>query len=114
MTNQSSAKPTHASILTINGGSSSIKFALYQVGEPLKRGLYGKVDRIGLSGTNLTFSDSTGNQKDSLILESSDTRSAANFLIDWLEKQDGFLFCQCCGTPSSSRYESYRARAYHK
>ena len=46
---------TKSSILTINGGSSSIKFALYEAGEPLKRGLYGKVDRIGLSGTNLTF-----------------------------------------------------------
>jgi len=43
------------SVLTMNGGSSSIKFALYQVGEPLERGLYGKLDRIGLSGTNLTF-----------------------------------------------------------
>jgi acetate kinase len=97
MINQSSAKPTHASILTINGGSSSIKFALYQVGEPLKRGLYGKVDRIGLSGTNLTFSDSSGNQKDSLILESSDTKSATNFLIDWLEKQDGFSSVKSVG-----------------
>lgn len=48
-------KPANPRILTINGGSSSIKFALYQVGEPLRRGLYGKVDRIGLSGTNLTF-----------------------------------------------------------
>ena len=45
------------SILTINGGSSSIKFALYEAVKPLKRGLYGKVDRIGLSGTNLTFND---------------------------------------------------------
>ena len=43
------------SILTVNGGSSSIKFALYEAGNPLKRGLYGKVDRIGLSGTDLTF-----------------------------------------------------------
>ena len=50
-------KPANARILTINGGSSSIKFALYQVGEPLKRGLYGKVDRIGLSGKNLAFHD---------------------------------------------------------
>jgi acetate kinase len=97
MTNQPSAKSTHTDILTINGGSSSIKFALYQVGEPLKRGLYGKVDRIGLSGTNLTFSDSIGNQKDSLILESSDTKSAANFLIDWLEKQDGFSSVKAVG-----------------
>ena len=47
------------SILTINGGSSSIKFALYEAVNPLKRGLYGKVDRIGLSGTNLTFNEPT-------------------------------------------------------
>jgi acetate kinase len=90
MIDQSSAKPTHANILTINGGSSSIKFALYQTSEPLEQKLHGKVDRIGLSGTKLTFSDSTGNQKDSLILEASDTRSAANFLIDWLEKKIDF------------------------
>jgi acetate kinase len=50
-------KPVNPRILTINGGSSSIKFALYQAGEPPKRGLYGKVDRIGLSGANLTFDD---------------------------------------------------------
>jgi acetate kinase len=87
MTNQLSTKPTHTSILMINGGSSSIKFAMYQTGEPLKQRLHGKIDSIGLSGSNLTFSDSTGNQKDSLILESSDTKSAANFLIDWLKKR---------------------------
>jgi acetate kinase len=90
MTNQSSAKPTHAGVLTINGGSSSIKFALYQTSEPLEQSFHGSVDRIGLPGTNLTFSDSTGNQKGSLILESSDTRSASNYLIDWLEEQIDF------------------------
>ena len=56
---KSSVKLANAHLLTINGGSSSIKFALYQVGKPLKRGLYGKVDRIGLSGTNLTFTATT-------------------------------------------------------
>jgi acetate kinase len=86
----SSIKSTNPHILTINGGSSSIKFALYQTGEPLEQRLHGKIDRIGLSGTNLTFRDSIGNQKDSLILESSDTKSAANFLIDWLEKHIDF------------------------
>ena len=78
------------SILTINGGSSSIKFALYQVGDPLQRTLYGKVDRIGLSGTSLTFSDSTGKQQERHSIAASDHRSAANVLIDWLAKQDGF------------------------
>ena len=78
------------SLLTINGGSSSIKFALYQVGEPLKRRLWGKIDRIGLSGTNLTFNDPTGNQQGSHSIAASDHRSAANVLIDWLVDQDGF------------------------
>ena len=54
------------SVLAINGGSSSIKFALYQTGEPLERRLYGKVDRIGLSGTNLTFHDPDGMPQASL------------------------------------------------
>jgi len=83
-------KLNQAYILTINGGSSSIKFALYQTGEPLEQSFHGSVGRIGLPGTNLTFSDSTGNQKGSLILESSDTRSVSNFLIDWLEEQIDF------------------------
>jgi len=90
MTNQSSTKPAHTGVLTINGGSSSIKFALYQAGESLEQSFHGTVDRIGLPGTNLTFSDSTGNHIGSLILESSDTKSASNFLIDWLKEQIDF------------------------
>jgi acetate kinase len=85
------------SVLTINGGSSSIKFALYQVGETLKRGLYGKVDRIGLSGTNLTFHDTEGKPSASRKLDAPDHRSAANVLIDWLEKQDGFALVGAVG-----------------
>lgn len=77
-------------ILTINGGSSSIKFALYRIDEPLQRRLYGKVDRIGLSGTNLTFHGPDGKPQPSLDFVASNHKSAANFLIDWLEKRDGF------------------------
>jgi acetate kinase len=43
-------------ILTINGGSSSIRFALYR-GAELARALHGKIDRIGLAGTVLTISE---------------------------------------------------------
>jgi acetate kinase len=85
------------SILTINGGSSSIKFALYQAGEPLQRGLFGKVDRIGLSGTNLTFTAPSGNGQGSQRITASDHRSGANVLIDWLEKQDGFASVAALG-----------------
>jgi acetate kinase len=83
-------KPATPRILTINGGSSSIKFALYETGEPLKRKLYGKVDRIGLNGTNLTFNDSARKQQDSRGIAAADHKSAVNFLIDFLEEQDGF------------------------
>jgi acetate kinase len=97
MTNESFMKQANSKILTINGGSSSIKFVLYQVGEPLKRGLHGKVDRIGLTGTNLTFNDPTSNQQESRRLVTSDHKSAANFLIDWLEKNDGFTSVEAIG-----------------
>jgi acetate kinase len=79
-----------ASILTINGGSSSIKFALYEAVKPLKRGLHGTVDRIGLSGTNLTFHDVDGKPPASRKFVVADHKSAANSLIDWLEKQIDF------------------------
>jgi len=78
------------SVLAINGGSSSIKFALYQTGEPLKRSRYGKVDRIGLSGTNLAFHDLDGKPQPSRNLAAADHKSAAGFLIDWLESQTAF------------------------
>ena len=86
-----------AIILTINGGSSSIKFALYQAGKPLKRGLYGKIDRIGLSGTNLTFNDPTKKQQESHKLAAADHKSAATFLIDWLEEQKSFKSIRAVG-----------------
>jgi acetate kinase len=97
MTAESRMKPANPRILTINGGSSSIKFAVYQDGAPLKRGLYGKVDRIGLSGTNLTFGDTATNQQDSRKLAAPDHKSAASFLIDWLEEQKGFESVQAVG-----------------
>jgi acetate kinase len=78
------------SVLTINGGSSSIKFALYQTGEPLERRLHGKVDRIGLPDTNLTFIDSTGNHQYRRTIAASDSKPPANSLMNWLEEQDGF------------------------
>ena len=85
------------SLLTINGGSSSIRFALYEEGEPLRRLLNGKVDRIGLSGTNLTFNDSTGLSQDSRTIDPADHRSAVAFLLDWLETQQVFASVKAVG-----------------
>jgi len=78
------------SVLAINGGSSSIKFALYRIDGMLERILYGKVDRIGLKGTSLDFNNLIKNKKGNIRIEVSDHKSVANFLIDWLEKQIDF------------------------
>jgi acetate kinase len=84
-------------VVTVNGGSSSIKFALYETGEPLERRLNGKVDRIGLSGTNLTFRDPNSKKPESRDLAAVDHKSAANFLIDWLEDQKSFESVRAVG-----------------
>src|SRR3972149_4627113 len=85
------------SVLTINGGSSSIRFALYGQREPPQRLLDGKVDRIGLSGTNLTVRVSTGKPQDSRTIDLADHRSAVNFLLDWLETQPVFASGKAAG-----------------
>ena len=90
-------KPGDSQILTINSGSSSIKFALYAAIKPLKRGLCGTVDRIGLSGTNLTFHDADGKTEAGRKLIAADHKSAANALIDWLEKQSDFASVKAVG-----------------
>lgn len=90
-------EPTQTRILTINGGSSSIKFSLYEADGPLKRRLYGKVDRIGLSGTNLTFNDPARDQQEVRGIEASDHRSAAEILIAFLEERIGFASVSAVG-----------------
>ena len=37
MTKEPSKKPAHPRILAINGGSSSIKFALFEAGDSVRR-----------------------------------------------------------------------------
>ena len=85
------------SILTINGGSSSIRFSVYEMGETLRRSLDGKVDRIGLDGTNLAVSDSAGRPQVSLPLRKTGHRSAAVLLFDWLEAQPAFESVKAAG-----------------
>ena len=47
-------------VLTIDGGSSSLRFAVYEADTTLGRRLDGKIDRIGLRGVNLVVSDPAG------------------------------------------------------
>ncbi|MDB6125136.1 MAG: acetate kinase [Pedosphaera sp.] len=84
-------------VLTINGGSSSIKFALYQLSETPKQILSGKIDRIGLDGTNLAFKGATKDQAGHCRIEIPDHNSPIPFLIDWLEARDEFSSVKAIG-----------------
>jgi acetate kinase len=84
-------------ILTINGGSSSIRFAVYEAGETLRRLLNGKIDRIGLSGTNLIVNDPDGKPRVARRLAAADHRTAVEFLLDWLEAQPVFASIRAVG-----------------
>ena len=75
-------------ILTINGGSSSIKFSLYKIEDSLKELFSGEIENIGTNNANLSYHDKLLNKKESLKINSTDQNSAANFLIDWLEKKE--------------------------
>ena len=83
-------------VLAINGGSSSIKFALYEAGEG-RRLLEGKVDRIGLSGTNLAVQDPSGQPRPAVAVKAANHGAAAGFLLGWLEAQPGFAAIAAVG-----------------
>lgn len=82
--------PEKPCILTINGGSSSIKFSLYKIEEPLKQMFYGQIENIGSAKAKLSFNNSIDQQKNSVSIKAADHNEAADHLIDWLEKQQGF------------------------
>jgi len=76
-------------ILTVNGGSSSIKFALYRADSPTTRMLAGKIERIGLPKPTLTIRD--GPQKSApRVIAAPHHRTAGHYLIGWLEHHIGF------------------------
>jgi acetate kinase len=74
-------------ILTINGGSSSIKFAVFSSDPVLSRVLAGQVDRIGLADTTLSAHDEAGRAVVAKKFPATDHAHAADHLIDWLRDQ---------------------------
>jgi acetate kinase len=77
-------------ILTINGGSSSIKFSVHRAGATLQRLLAGKVDRIGLGDATLSVDEGPAGPAARHPIPAADFKSAATALITWLETQAAF------------------------
>jgi acetate kinase len=85
------------SILTINAGSSSIRFALFGTGARLERRLEGKVDRIGSRRATLAFSSRINDRKEQGSVDIPAGTSATGFLIDWLESRAAFQSIRAVG-----------------
>ena len=89
MTNKSSMEPVNPRILTINGGSSSIKFALFEVGDSLQRILEGGIKRIGLPKATLKVKGLNQADNFSRPVTAPDHMAAAGALMDWIEERGG-------------------------
>lgn len=77
-------------VLTINGGSSSIKFALYEAEVRLKEILSGEIENIGQKSVALRFKNPGHHPTHKIDLKTDNYESTANWLIGWLEKQVDF------------------------
>lgn len=79
-------------VLTLNGGSSSIRFALYDSGDLKAKRTDGKIERIGVSGTFMRVrSDCDGKMIErNLAIDALDHRSVIDYLLDYLEAQGTF------------------------
>ena len=75
-------------VLAINGGSSSIRFAMYETDKAPCRRLAGKIDRIGSRGASLTLEGPGGKPQAPRLLRAPDHPAAAGALLSWLEAQE--------------------------
>lgn len=76
-------------VLTINGGSSSIRFAIFAAGRPMGRLLQGRIERIGGPVASLTV-DHGARVPTPIEVQIKDGTSAIGFLMEWLESQPLF------------------------
>ena len=76
-------------VLAINGGSSSIKFAVFEAGAPPRRILYGGIASIGLPGTRFRVESLNPAESFSRPLDGPDQSVAVDALMDWLERRKG-------------------------
>jgi hypothetical protein len=82
-------KPANPKILTINGGSSSIKFALFDAGDSLRRILSGGIERIGLPEACLRVKGPNQADNFSSPVAAPDHKAAVGSLMDWIEERGG-------------------------
>jgi acetate kinase len=82
-------KPNNPCILTINGGSSSIKFAVFEANKLLRRVLEGGIERIGLPDATLRIKGVFETDSVSRLAMAPNHAAAAGVLMDCIETRGG-------------------------
>jgi acetate kinase len=78
------------SVLTLNGGSSSIRFAIFEAVRPPRPLLRGKMERIGGPAATMTVDQGPGTAPAHIPVRIEAQAAAIDGLIDWLESQPVF------------------------
>ena len=76
-------------VLAINGGSSSLKFALFEAGSPLLRIRSGTIDRIGSPEATFTLKGSSDQPKERVGISAPNHVSALDYLLQRLAETAG-------------------------
>jgi len=90
-------EPANPCVLTINGGSSSIKFALFEVNNSLRKILKGEIQRIGLSGASLRVEGLSPAENRLQPVVAPDHTAAAGILMDWIDERQGRVTLKAVG-----------------
>jgi acetate kinase len=77
-------------VLTINGGSSSIRFAVFEASQSPRRLLQGKMERVGSDDAGLTVDHADGQPPTRIKIDIKEHGTAGGFLIDWLRSHPWF------------------------
>jgi acetate kinase len=90
-------KPASPRILTINGGSSSIKFALFDAGDSMRRILEGSLERIGLPEAIFRVKGTDQADNFARTVSASNHTLAVGILMDWIEQRIGHTALSAVG-----------------
>ena len=82
-------KQSESRILTVNGGSSSIKFALFEASGVLRPILKGELERIGTLKASLDVKGSNPSDNCSRPVTAADHTAAVDVLLGWIEEHSG-------------------------
>lgn len=77
-------------VLALNAGSSSLRFALYEIGPEPRWLLGGKIDRIGSQRASFRVDFAGREPAEQQVSAAGDDGAATRFLLDWLAAEPSF------------------------